>query len=38
MEEKLKSESSFTDIMMNATDYVFGEIDFNDFMSGHNFY
>ena len=37
MEEKLKSESSFTDIMMNATDYVFGEIDFNDFMSGHDF-
>ena len=24
--------------MMNATDYVFGEIAFNDFMSGHNFY
>ena len=24
--------------MMNTTDYVFGEIAFNDFMSGHNFY
>lgn len=38
MEERLKSDSLFTDIMMNATDYVFGEIAFNDFMSGHNFY
>ena len=38
MEERLKSDSLLTDIMMNATDYVFGEIDFNDFMSGHNFY
>ncbi len=31
MEESLKSDSLFTDIMMNATDYVFGEIDFKRF-------
>ena len=31
MEERLKSDSLFTDIMINSTDYVFGVIDFKRF-------
>lgn len=38
MEERLRTDCICMDVMVNAYEFVLGEIDVNEFISAHNFF